>query len=73
MAKRGFLQPWWLEVGTEICPVCHHMYPYETEYRCARCDGPVCSTCLEPTRKVCTPCSQSNDDAEDYIDIEFEV
>jgi hypothetical protein len=70
MAKRRFLQPWWLEVGTEICPVCHHVYPYETEYRCKKCDGPVCETCLEPTHKVCKSCAKEN---ESSIDIEIEI
>lgn len=70
MAKRQFLQPWWLEDGTEICSVCHHLYLYETEYRCVDCDGPVCANCIETTRMVCSPCAKHD---EVSIEIEMEV
>jgi hypothetical protein len=39
--------PWWLEDGTEICPACGQTYVYETGYRCAGCDMPICSICVE--------------------------
>jgi hypothetical protein len=68
MAKARFEQPWWLGSGTEICPICHHLYLYETEYRCADCDGPVCSDCVkvrESVTVVCTPCFDCADSSEE--------
>jgi hypothetical protein len=70
MAKRQLLKPWWLGDGTEICSVCHHLYLYETEYRCFDCDGGICLDCVELTRTVCLPCANNN---EDSIEIELEV
>src|SRR4030095_13803408 len=46
MPKSRVLEPWWLLPGTEMCPVCHQLYLYETEYRCADCDGPTCENCF---------------------------
>ena len=57
MAKGSHSRPWWLEDGTEICSVCHHLYLYETEYRCSDCDGAVCSECIELTLMSCFPCA----------------
>jgi hypothetical protein len=57
MAKRADSRPWWLEDGTEICSVCHHLYLYETEYRCSDCDGGVCAECIELTFMTCVPCA----------------
>jgi len=69
MAKLKLFQPWWLEVGTEACSVCDHLYVYETEHRCNECDAPTCSHCIEPSTSVCLPCSRK----EASIDIELEV
>lgn len=46
MVELRIVQAWWLEAGTEVCPACHHLYLFETEYRCADCDGPICSDCV---------------------------
>jgi len=59
MPKSRHLTPWWLSPGTEICPVCHQLYLYETEYRCEDCDGPMCENCVavsELSVTVCLPC-----------------
>jgi hypothetical protein len=48
--------PWWLEVGTEVCPACNHLYLYETEYRCFDCDGPLCPMCVVETTAVHISC-----------------
>jgi hypothetical protein len=47
MAKRRQVTPWWLEEGTEICSPCGQAYAYQTEFRCAFCDGPICPFCVE--------------------------
>jgi len=70
MANRRFLQPWWLEVGTEICPICHHLYLYETEYRCDHCDGARCSDCDDAAQTNCLSCANGQ---EDSLEIELEV
>jgi len=61
MAKRSYSTPWWLEDGTEICSVCHHLYIYETEYRCSECDGGVCSECVDMTSMSCLLCSDTHE------------
>jgi len=61
MAKRSYSKPWWLEDGTESCSVCHHLYLYETEYRCSECDGAVCPGCVELTLMICLPCSETDE------------
>lgn len=50
--------PWWLQ-GTEYCGHCHGEYIYEQEYRCVRCDGPVCMTCVVLVRRrvYCPHCA----------------
>jgi len=47
MAKAKRNPRWWLEGGTEICPACSHAYVYETQSRCAACDGAVCMECVQ--------------------------
>jgi len=59
MVKRSFSRPWWLEDGTEICSVCHHLYLYETEYRCSECDGAVCTECVVVASVTCLPCDEN--------------
>lgn len=59
MTKLRLLKAWWLEDGTEICPICNQLYLYETEYRCVDCDGPSCENCVEVRESstvVCKPC-----------------
>ena len=68
MSKRRILKPWWLEDGTEICSVCHHLYLYETQYRCADCDAAVCVECIEVAETICLPCAN-----ESVLQIEIEV
>ena len=70
MPKRQQLKPWWLEQGTEVCPICSHLYPYQTEYRCSDCDGAVCPNCIDLETMTCIPCSDSDGIS---IDIELEV
>ena len=58
------LQAWWLETGTEICPSCHQLYLYETQYRCEDCDGPTCSDCVQQSESltmVCPTCVECNE------------
>lgn len=43
---------WWLEGGTEQCPVCLQRYAYEVEYRCVDCDAPVCPFCVVAVRRT---------------------
>ena len=62
MKKGRNALPWWLEVGTELCPNCHQLYLYETEYRCADCDAPMCDACIrvrESVTIVCGPCDSN--------------
>ncbi len=68
MAKLRLASPWWLEPGTEICPACHHLYLYETEYRCADCDAPRCPNCVQVERALtlCLECI-------DFSELEAEV
>ena len=49
---------WWLEAGTELCSACDQLYLYETEYRCADCDGPRCRDCVQVRQSltVCLTC-----------------
>lgn len=56
MPKTRREPPWWLEVGTEVCPACNHLYLYETEYRCFDCDGPLCPMCVVETTAVDISC-----------------
>jgi len=63
MAKAQAVMPWWLENGTEICSICHHLYLYETEFRCSDCDGPTCPNCVEIRHAeavICLPCLQTD-------------
>ena len=62
MAKRQQVTPWWLEDGTEICSPCGQTYAYQTEYRCAFCDGPICALCVETTVSLeffCPECREA--------------
>jgi len=56
--------PWWLEVGTEVCPACNHLYLYETEYRCFDCDGQLCPMCVEETIALHISCPTCRDESE---------
>jgi len=69
MAKLQIFPPWWLEVGTEVCSNCDHMYVYETEHRCAHCDGAVCSNCYEPTSSTCHKCGKQEQESSIDIDL----
>lgn len=44
----------------EQCPACLQLYPYELEYRCSACDGPLCPTCIVRIEAtwVCSDCSE---------------
>jgi hypothetical protein len=56
--------PWWLEDGTEVCPICRQLYLYETEYRCTDCDGPMCESCVQTRESltvVCGPCLECDE------------
>ncbi|MCM3902880.1 MAG: hypothetical protein ND866_14335 [Pyrinomonadaceae bacterium] len=68
------VQSWWLEPGTEICPGCHQLYLYETEYRCTDCDGPMCSDCASGRESgvICATCVACADQEGDR-DVEQEV
>ena len=51
---------WWLEEGAEVCPACGQTYAFQTEYRCAGCDGVVCVMCATQTTEIeifCPPCA----------------
>src|ERR1043165_7797779 len=63
MAKYQRNRPWWLEDEGGICPACGQAYAYQTEYRCAACDGPICAMCVETTIEVevcCVGCESTN-------------
>lgn len=59
---------WWLAGGTEQCPACVQWHQYHATYRCAHCDGPVCTGCVlveltATTRTLlCPDCRQSSDE-----------
>ena len=62
MAKLRELTPWWLDEGTEICSPCGQTYAYQTEFRCAFCDGPLCPMCVEltvATEFACPGCREA--------------
>jgi len=68
MRKRALLVPWWLEDGTELCPFCHHLYIYETEHRCSKCDQASCEHCGSFHTTNCSHCAE-----DDSLDIELEI
>lgn len=38
-------QPWWVEGGLLLCPVCHQRYAYPMQRYCASCDSAMCPIC----------------------------
>jgi hypothetical protein len=76
MRNPRLVNPWWLEPGTEICPTCHHVYLYETEYRCADCDVARCGNCIQVRRSLtvlCVDCFDAPELEEDIPALEEEV
>jgi hypothetical protein len=53
---------WWLESGTERCPVCLGSHHYEIRVHCEECDEAICPGCvvdvrvLERTVALCPSC-----------------
>jgi hypothetical protein len=69
MPRTRLVNPWWLEPGTEICPTCHQVYLYETEYRCTDCDGPRCQNCVQVREALTIVCLDCFDCSEEEAEV----
>jgi hypothetical protein len=69
MPRSRLVNPWWLEPGTEICPACHQLYLYETEYRCFDCDGPRCQNCVQVRQALTMVCLDCFDCSEQEAEV----
>ncbi|MCW5978098.1 MAG: hypothetical protein KIT09_08465 [Bryobacteraceae bacterium] len=66
--RKRRLVPWWLDEGSEQCPLCLQRYAYHAAVYCAVCDLSLCIMCaerLDSGELACRGCSHLELEHED--------